>query len=165
MPIWTTPLWWARRDNWNGYIICILQSSDQRDMHKIRSHYIMGPVGPTPGHVATCSHTRCHVSMTAHQSKRSTSRQIRRRHVFSTRIQGPTTRANCLQPTHTPGTVIRDHMSATGKKHNTRCGRARSAEPLDQPNRPCHELPSASTWCSVIGPTVDSQVPKLFSCQ
>jgi hypothetical protein len=105
---------------------------------------------------------RCHVFMTPHRSKRSTSQRIRRRHVFSTRIQGPTTRANRLQPTHTPGTVIRDHMSVTRRKHNTRHGGARSADPLGWSNRPCHGLPSASTWCSVIGPTVDSQVHKLF---
>jgi hypothetical protein len=163
MPIWTAPLWRARRENRNGYIICILQSSDERDMHKIRSHCIMGPVGPTPGHVATCWHTGCHVSMTPHQSKRSTSRRIRQCHMFSTRIQGPTTQANRLQLTHTPGTVIRDHMWVTGRKQSARRGRTRSAKPLDRPNRPCHGSPSSSTWCSVIGPTVDSQVPELFS--
>jgi hypothetical protein len=91
-------------------------------------HYV-GPVGPTLGHVATYWHTGCHVSMTPHQSKRNTSRRIRRHHVFSTRIQGPTTRANGLQTAWAPGTVISDHTSVTGRKHNARHPPLGSAEP------------------------------------
>jgi hypothetical protein len=34
IPIWIAPLWQARRDDQNGYIICILRSPDERDMHK-----------------------------------------------------------------------------------------------------------------------------------
>jgi hypothetical protein len=34
MPNWTPPLWLACRDDRNGYIICLLWSSNERDMHK-----------------------------------------------------------------------------------------------------------------------------------
>jgi hypothetical protein len=34
IPICTTPLWRARRDDRNGYIICIHRSLDERDMHR-----------------------------------------------------------------------------------------------------------------------------------
>jgi hypothetical protein len=132
-------------------------------MREICTRHHVGSMGPTPGHVATCWHTGCHVSMTPHKSKTSTSRRIKRRHMFNKRIQGPSPRANRFQTAWTPETIIRDHISVTGRKHNTSRGRPRSDDPLDRPNRPCHGSPSASTWCSVISPTVDSQVPKLFS--
>jgi hypothetical protein len=61
-------------------------------MRKICTGHHVGLVGPTLDHVASCWHTRYHVFVTPHQSKRSTSRRIGCRHVFSTRIQGPTTR-------------------------------------------------------------------------
>jgi hypothetical protein len=98
-------------------------------MREICTGHHVGPVGPTPGHVVMCWHTGCHVSMTPHQSKRSTSRRIRRRHVYSTRIQGPTTRANCLQTAWAPRTVIRGHISVSGRKHNPKHGGPRSAYP------------------------------------
>jgi hypothetical protein len=132
-------------------------------MREICTGHHVGPVGPAPGHVETCWHTGCHVSMTPHQSKRSTSRRIRCCHVFNTRIQGPTTRANRLQTAWAPGTVIKDHISVTGRKHSARRGEPRSADPLDRSNRPCHGSPSASTWCFLSESSSHSQVPKLFS--
>jgi hypothetical protein len=125
-------------------------------------HYV-GPVGPTLGHVATYWHTGCHVSMTPHQSKRNTSRRIRRRHVFSTRIQGLTTRANGLQTASAPWTVISDHTSVTGGKHNARHGGPRSVDPLDWPNRPCHGSPSTSTWCFRLDPKAIPRVHRVFA--
>jgi hypothetical protein len=98
-------------------------------MREICIRHHVGLVGPTPGHVAMCWHTGCHVSMTPHKSKRSTSQRIRRCHVFITRIQGPTTRANRLQTVWAPGTVIRGHISVTGRKLSAKHGGPRSVDP------------------------------------
>jgi hypothetical protein len=63
----------------NGYISCIHRTP----VKEICTEHHVDPMGPTPGHVAMCWHKGCHVSMTHHQSKRSTSRRIQHNHVFS----------------------------------------------------------------------------------
>jgi hypothetical protein len=105
-------------------------------MREICTGHHVGLVGPTSGHVATCWHTGCHVSMTPHQSKRSTSRQIRRCHVFSPMIQGPTTRANSLHPSHTPGTDLGTHLAVTQMKGGANGAFPGSDDPTGRSNPP-----------------------------
>jgi hypothetical protein len=77
MPNWSAPLQRARRDDQNGYIICLLWSLDGRDMHKISC----GPGG---------THTRPHGDVLPHKSP----------HVHDTSsIQGNTQSTN-QEPVH-----------------------------------------------------------------
>jgi hypothetical protein len=50
-------------------------------MKEIHIRHHVGPVGPTPGHVATCWQTGAHVSMTPHRSKETHLRPIRSQYV------------------------------------------------------------------------------------
>jgi hypothetical protein len=125
MPNWSAPLWRARRDDWNGYIICIHRSPDERDMHRTSCGFDgihMRPHGDV-------LHTGCHVSMKPHQCKRSTSRRIGWHHVFSTRIEGSTTRANYLQLTYTSGIDHGTHLVVTQMKEGPNGANPGSADP------------------------------------
>jgi hypothetical protein len=58
--------------------------------------------------------------------------------VFSIRIQGPTTRANRLQPTHTSGTDLGTHLAVTQTKGGANGDNPGSADP--QVGRPHSEV-------------------------
>jgi hypothetical protein len=79
-------------------------------MHKIRSHHIISPVGPTPGHVATYCHIGTHVAMTPHRSKEAHSRQIRSQYT-DPRAHFPTETG--LKRRKHPQTNLGTHLAVT----------------------------------------------------
>jgi hypothetical protein len=148
MPNWSAPLQRAHRNDRNGYIICLLCSSDERDMHKISC-------GPEGTHIRPHGDVLPHMSPCVHHTLSIQRNTLSTNQEQAHGSKGPQPRDNYLEtpqaPPYPPWDPPGSHMDERRREQShPGIGRPhRLSDPTLRPLVPpfhvsaCHDEPKA----------------------